>query len=268
MTPEEAAANLQRRAQEIRLKAAQNTVQQLLKKFPDSALAVLDHLRSLGIDENTPASSAVAPPSKFTEAIRARDQKRAASLRAMHPSLSAADDLEIPREDLIPTKYWTLGALSVKLISSELLSVLEPGVFSTSNVRSMSLKLKDLGTKEILKQLVTHATGLEDDFPLSGRFRQWSVLAAHMQELNLSRGRRCQDMNLPPTYPRDGIFTLNVTEEAVSVVLKRRGIVRNVPDSRVPQGVNLLRDAHIMFNWSEAKAKIYFDRDGPRNKET
>ena len=113
-----------------------------------------------------------APPSsKWKEAIAARDARIKGARDLPHHSLEAEDLATIPADDLIPSKHGTIGALTVTQIQSRLLTPMEPTALSKANIRSQILKGRFEDTRAELMHIFTNATGLDEDFPLSGQNR-------------------------------------------------------------------------------------------------
>eukprot|EP00971_Amphidinium_carterae_P334388 6469650-Amphidinium_carterae.1 len=81
--------------------------------------------------------------------------------------------------DMIPTKYSTLGMLSLVLTCERIFPALHPALLSQANVQCMigKSKLKKKEEKmELLSQHIEYFTGVEPSFPLRAGMNKWSKL--------------------------------------------------------------------------------------------
>jgi hypothetical protein len=244
------AANYQRRARELSLKAERMELDQILNKFPHLATALLMEAKSLGYSMKVDMIHGEAP-----SRIRAAELAKKAAKASTHLAIAdqGGDDYADP-DDLVPTKYWTLGSLSVHLLSKKILASMEPVAMSMANLRSMSLRgLGDHGKAELMK-LIEFMCGLHPDTPLTGAFRKWSTLVPLVMEKNIKNGRPARDMKLPPDWKEMGFFRLEVVDEGLAVH-------HNINKEQVIFETQCLdgaaKDYTLEMNWSESRACFF-----------
>mmetsp|Transcript_27061 Transcript_27061/g.59390 ORF Transcript_27061/g.59390 Transcript_27061/m.59390 type:complete len:132 (+) Transcript_27061:206-601(+) len=117
--------------------------------------------------------------------------------RKAHDSFADLDLMDVPAEDLVPAKYWTIDNMSVAILSSHLLAGIEPTTLSKANLRSLAMRGSAAGNKEHLCKVLEFATGISSDFQLHGQMRLFSVLISTLQLRNMGRGRKDRDIGLP-----------------------------------------------------------------------
>lgn len=159
--------------------------------------------------------------------------------------------------EALPSRYYTLGALSNAMLRDKVLPAIEPVALSAANLRASE---KLLGGKEGLLHIIEFATGLCGDLGLIGRLRCLRELLALCTERNLLRGRRCIEMPVPPQWAQHGLFGIvgGIGEE----VAGRVTIVHKFTHEKVHVDVSLMpphdlgTDLYIEFNWSEQRAAV------------
>ena len=256
MSPDEKAANLQRRATEVTQKADCALVSAILKRNPEAAGGVLKHLASLGYTIDTDDGHK-APSSSFKAGIENRDARKRLQAAAPHPSLPSEFAASHDPRDLIPTKYDTIGLFTITFLANKCLGAIEPGNLSPSNLRSLSLRTSGHSDshKTILLRLLEFATGVPDDFPITGKLRLWSELQAMLCQNNEARGRRARDIALPPDWA-EGLYLVQVKEDGIIVVDKYAGHTVSIPRTAFIEATDLSK-LYIEFNWSETRATLF-----------
>ena len=259
MTPEEKKMDLKRRAQEIEHKQARDNTITIMKAHPDSACKALQYLLDLGytIDE----SVAAVPLKKSRMATAAANRPGVDDIMpaqtGMSPEVSQADP-----DDVIPGRFETIGSLKIELIVDKILSVIEPGACSKIIIAAtLRRQVRGSGKFETLK-LLALATGLDADFPLSGRFRLWSVLLEYAQKMNILRGRRMRDRPLTDlNYAVHGVYKLEITEGEVYITQQVTKVTKRMPLQTEPTR-ELLNAMTIEYNWSESRARVVVQASG------
>ena len=257
-TDAEEAADLTRRSREILQKATRKHVDAILTKFPHAATSCLQHLEANGF--TLEAEAMVSPSSKQSTAIALRDQRLKEIRAGPHESLKDFDISQWAPEDLIPTKYCTIGSLSVVLLQTRILSQLSPVVLSMANLRTMTVRGAVESTKTELCRIIEWLTGKHETFALRGRHRVWPLLTAWLKECVEARpGRVAKLLKLPPVWDEIGNFTLTVIRDALVVTHNYLEKTVSVPGDYLPQGVDL-SSVYVIANWSEASATVGWKR--------
>eukprot|EP00425_Heterocapsa_triquetra_P003480 CAMPEP_0195059876 /NCGR_PEP_ID=MMETSP0448-20130528/7265_1 /TAXON_ID=66468 /ORGANISM="Heterocapsa triquestra, Strain CCMP 448" /LENGTH=391 /DNA_ID=CAMNT_0040090217 /DNA_START=109 /DNA_END=1284 /DNA_ORIENTATION=+ len=257
MTPEEEAANYQRRAQEIRDKAAFQEVVDILEEFPKAASLALSHLNGLGYDIAKDADE--GPKSTHAKATESRALARKNATAVSHATVPD-EARDLPAEALGNPKVEATEDLNVTAISKELLQHIEPGPLSTSNLRSMSLRSGIDSTKSKYMRLVEFTTGMEKGCQIIGPLLVcvWQNLIDAANLNNKWRGRRARDCKLPIKLAEHSVYTTHVDEGGrLYIVIRSTGASKQAPVNMCPQNF-CAADTHVEFNWGESHAKLCF----------
>ena len=182
------ARNLQLRASEVQSRAHRAEVTSILSKHPCAAADTVQFLHNKGFYADGPAAD--MPKSKWAVGLENREaKKRTARAEAAKEAAASADR--------IPTKYWTLGALSVRLLETRCLQKMDPMVFSNANLVSLKRSWeKDLVQTELLK-LIEFLTGMSASFKLTEKLRDWRVFEQLLLKLHGDRCWKLSARSLP-----------------------------------------------------------------------
>ena len=234
-------------------KAQVKELASITKANPAAAGVCLKHLEVLGlrtIDAMAPRTA----PSRFKEAMKARDERLKQERVAPHPSLSE-EQTALPAESLVPTKYWMLSSLSVNLLMERVLSKLEPRTLSAANLRA---GLKNLKTdkQSILVQIVEKLTGVPGSFSLRGRFREWETLTRYLCALNEANGRLGTNIGMPPDWKgSDGEYGMSSVGTTLTLQCSRTSAHVALAIDNFPAGAKL-EDVTIEHNYSNQSAVL------------
>ena len=77
-------------------------------------------------------------------------------------------------EDIIPSKYYTMAALSYSLIQKKLLMVLDKDLYNQNNTRWYLRESAGDSKREFATHRLVYETGIPLDFKLHGEHRVWS----------------------------------------------------------------------------------------------
>ena len=156
----ENARNLQLRAAEVQSKARRAEVTSILQKHPMAAGDVVQFLRNKGFYSEGPPTS--GPKSKWQAGLETLEaRKRAARAEAAEAAAANAEK--------IPTKYWTISSLSVRLLETRCLQTMDAMVFSHGSLTNIKRAwAKDQIHAELVR-LLEFLTGIPGTFRLSGR---------------------------------------------------------------------------------------------------
>ena len=255
LTAQEQAANYQRRARELSLKADCKQLEQLLAKHPHLASPLLQEAKNLGycVDDDASAGLNGEIPSLQVAARReVVAAKRAKTALCDGGGTDGGADPAQPAT--VPTKYWTMGPLSVALLCNNVLSEMELVALSQANLRSMSVRGKGEHGKHELLKIVRFATGLHADTPLVGNLREWKVLRDTVLERNATLGRRAMDLQLPPDWNAAGTYSMNIEGDTLQVKHKPFGATHAFNQELLgcePSKWN------VECNWSEQRATLH-----------
>ena len=199
-----------------------------------SKCAALGVVRYEGQKAVVAEASGIAVPRSFVQAaadrrVEMRKQDRAAVNAATaggQGQLSITDGVVgvAPQTaDAVPSKYTCLNRLSVTLMGAAVLTPCEPMVFSKSNLRNATPHGRGEDNQILLTQICEFMTGLPPDFSLTGEYAHFSKLTPLVTALNLRRGRRCQRLEFPVDWARDGNYAINeVNVGAKKVVIFKK----------------------------------------------
>ena len=122
----------------------------------------------------------------------------------------------MPQEVIVPSRYWTLGSLSVNLFIDKVLPSPEPISLSKANLKVLIARGDSVANKASLCKLVEFMTGAPCDFQLSGSMRRRSCLLKFLAESNIDKGRGQGSCSCPMTGPRlaSACWTSSVTRSS------------------------------------------------------
>ena len=247
------AADHQRRATEIRNKAAFQEVLSILKKNPTAAEPCLKALHDLGFTTETAAET--MPTSRAAKANEKRVVTRKLLDSQRHPTLPI-ELTELPPEAVVPTRFNTLGSLTMPLVQKHILQVVEPSSLSPANLRSMVIRGKMVSSKDEFDKLTEFATGWSKDAQLVGAQRVWDILSQCLKNESEWRGRRCSSAILPIDWNKNGVYEPLCMDGKTCVRIRKTGVAREIPAAKLP---DIASDGmHIEHNHSETKAVLYF----------
>ena len=267
-TPAELVANLHRRASELESKIGKGLVAQAMKLHPWAIAELVSKLEGLElITVNETGGKIVKIPEKITAAPLSFQAQAVADRRSpmkQQKALTNGDDAasDIPECDQIPSKYWSLDQLSPSLMSTKLLSSLEPAALSTHNLKLINVKGKTLWNRQQHMRLFEFLTGMTPDSGLAGMMRSWP----HLQQLaiarNEARGRRGRDITLPCDFdqPSLGLYRIIPQDGAIEVHHRFTSAVKAFAVDECPP-FTTPDDLHIDQSWSELRAALASKED-------
>ena len=246
----ENARNLQLRAQEVQSKAHRAEVTSILQKHPMAAGDVVQFLHNKGMYSEGPASS--GPKSKWQSGLETREaRKRAARAEA---SLAASVNAE-----KIPTKYWTVGSLSVRLLETRCLQLVDPMVFSNGNLTNIKKSwAKDTIHAELVR-LVEFLTGIPASFKLTEKYRKWQNFEDLLTKMYGERRWRLTGKALPVNFCAAGVFEIRAANEKDFTLTLRTGMNSLISMQFSFPVMQQQANATLVFieeNWSEASAYL------------
>ncbi|CAE7769917.1 unnamed protein product, partial [Symbiodinium microadriaticum] len=139
-----------------------------------------------------------------------------------------------------PCRGWTI------------LPVLEP-TWTKGKLRRLGV---DAGSRSGLAKIGEFLTGLQPDHELIGACRSRSTIIAYMASQAACRGRRGFGLNLPPTWPEDGIYEILRVQDGQVIVQQKFSREQHGISIAVLPAFQNVADLVIRQNWSEVKAAI------------
>ena len=133
-----------------------------------------------------------------------------------------------------------------------ILPVLEP-TWTKGKLRRLGV---DAGSRSGLAKIGEFLTGLQPDHELIGACRSRSTIIAYMASQAACRGRRGFGLNLPPTWPEDGIYEILRVQDGQVIVQQKFSREQHGISIAVLPAFQNVADLVIRQNWSEVKAAI------------
>ena len=122
-----------------------------MQRHPAAAGDVVQFLHNKGFTSEGPV--ATGPKSKWATGLEAREAKKKAARQE-------AVNFEKANSERIPTKYWTVGSLSARLIETRCLQTMDPMVFLVANMSAVKRSWsKEMVHAELLR-LLEFLTGI------------------------------------------------------------------------------------------------------------
>lgn len=274
---EDVVANLHRRASELEQRIGKNLVAEAMKKQPWVIPKLVSTVESLGLVEKDQSGrrkikdcggSAGASALAMSFQAAARKSRKQPELPAPSPSKNELDMPPIEGDDMIPTKYWTLDALSPAAVTGNWLCVAEPATLSVANLKQITKKGQSLQNHQSIHRLLEYVSGLPGDFSLTGLYRSWAKLQELILDRNERRGRRCRDLALPVDFDIVGLYSLQYPPGAQQATIVHNFTKERVVfDSRSLPEHESSSDLFVSNNWSELRAAISSKGDPSRRED-
>lgn len=134
MSAEEELVDLARRSSEIAAAKDKAIIKQVMERSPAAVEMIMRCLRSNGVDL-TLSVQEQSPPEKTPKSRRAAAQEERLNKLKRTTHAAAAEEAKMD-SNWIPTKYWTMDSLSVNLMISDVLAIVEPFALSAANLRA------------------------------------------------------------------------------------------------------------------------------------
>lgn len=249
---DEQAANLERRAVEIRQKQALKEIQAVLRAHPHLSLDIVQYIRGLGL-QATDSTGTKSKPSLVTEGQAARKT----ALKRKQDDIASeihADFQDMDPKELVPPDALTFSALKLSMLQTHVLARLEPNALSVANVRNAYGKGHGGAIKTTCLNLLQMATGLDPDTPIVGKMRIWENLWDFLAKLNKERGRRLADETLPIDFETRGLYDILVTADGIAIRHRFTGETRSLSSS-LPPGAHW-KDMELLYNFSDTRAAL------------
>ena len=114
---EEHAANLDRRAEEARLKSLKQKIVMAMDNRPSVVPKLWDKLVALGLDADSIQKTEEQCPKSFQlEAVKRRKEAKVEEAKQSQTGVVHSDSSAFKPKEPIPTKYWRLNELSIPLV--------------------------------------------------------------------------------------------------------------------------------------------------------
>jgi len=162
--------------------------------------------------------------------------------------------------DHIPPKYNRIGALSVGMLSDNLLMQMENAIFSKENLKVIAPYGAGYQKNQAeLAKCVEYLTGLPGTFPLNGNWASFGVLTPVYVYLNTKRGRRSMTLKFPINWYTMGEYSIDSVDKKRRTAIVRKtheDIVREIPVDGIAGTINTVKDLVVEQNWSEKHATL------------
>ena len=209
----ENARNLQLRAAEIQSKAHKAEVASILSRHPHAAGDV-KFLHNQGLYSDGPVVA--VPKSKLAAGLESREAKK----KAARQEASMAEKANSER---IPTKYWTVGSFSARLIGTRCLQTMDPMVFSTANLAAVKRSWSRDAVHPELLRLLEFPTGIPSTFRLTEKMRNWEKFEELLCKMYAEPRSRLMGKALPVDYSITGVFEYKAFSRSEFTLTLRAG---------------------------------------------
>jgi hypothetical protein len=253
MAEADQAANLERRALELRHKMQLKEITEICKAHPHTIADVHRYLNGLGFS----AADEGGTRAQKSLLAASASERRAKKTKAGEAPVEATPSLDqqYPAEALFPNDAVSVSQLKLSVLHSQILSKLEPGSLSGANLRSSQNQRGKDNQKQAALQIYALCTGKDPDEPITGQLRIWDVFHKLLMSLNIARGRPCQDIVFPMNLDKVGVYQAVCTEK--SIVLTNRITKEQSEVSIDPAGGSISTDDLIItLNYSDHRAKL------------
>jgi hypothetical protein len=275
-TEEEEVENLHRRASELKQKISVNLVIQAVRIHPSCAVDLISKLEAIGIVTTVDKKKKVKP-STSDEAILSFQAKAHVRRKRTFAHVAPADGDDdvhvndgITTEDVIPSKYWTLGTISPLSQGSQLLTPAEPALLTKENLSRINVRGKKLQNIEHHNRLAEFMSGMPMDFKLVGIYRSWEVLRRRFLDNAAARCRVTSRTTLPIDYNKPGSGLYDIAKgtkiDEVIVTHNLTGEDKIFPRSHLPYH-RTIKELYIANNWSELRACLSSTVDANDGKD-
>lgn len=199
------------RGHEILNKAKRGAITRVMEEKPETIEHILDTLKALGHDVMAKLNDRV----KRSAAAAQLDNDEALLGNGADGTPSKKTRTHPPHPLDIPRCVTTLGATKMELITNILIA-LEPSSLSHFAQRALLKGKQRTPSKPAVSEILSFATGLDDDLYLGvdSTFKSFLALKEECERRYAARGRRCRDLVLPPKWGDVGVFRLSITDGA------------------------------------------------------
>ena len=154
---------------------------------------------------------------------------------------------------VVPTKYVSLGDLSVQLLADRVLNI-SATLTKESITRHFTTRGSLVDNKRELGKIIEALAGVPPSFRLVGEFRYFENVDKHIYEEHKKRGFRFQYLSPPITWSPQGLWLMQ--HGGAGLIVKANGfefqfeIHQKLLDGIPPS------DCYVEFNWSEDEARV------------
>lgn len=271
LTYEEQAADMQQRARVLQTKANKKWVDDVMRERPDLIPSVVEHLKSLGCGRpdakgnRSPPTDGPCTPSKSSHSQMA--DSASAALGATPQDEGVEEEVQGEEEEakgvgrellpVIPRKYPRWETVPTIYIT-ELLKSMEPVAFSAGNLRALHPKGNKYMIREPMLHLLEYCLDWDPKMQLPQEYRCMQRLLPIAKELNMSKGRRARNLELPCDWAACGHYALKDTPQGPAVLLMTSTPTCTKPLQHAPGfGENAsVSNVTVSQNWSLMTASL------------
>ena len=251
--------DLAAREEELAKRREMMFVQQAMVTHPNMVDVLGRKCRSHGLTPESVALALEKAPKDDDCTIRsARAKAQMKRLENLKLNTHAAAKTAMRAEegkDWIHSKYVVLEDFSAEMLISMVLEVAEPRSLSAASMRSMRRERSDAMSKSFVLKLVDFVTGFGVQYKISGPLRYVPFFKEMVAWRSRVRGRRGQELRLPPIWPADGIFAHSVSDSIITVSHKFTKEKHTI-DAAAAASFQELTSLTIEANHSEALATL------------
>ena len=256
--------NLQLRAREAEQTLGKKLINKAMKQWPNSISEMVSKLEAIGVVEADSQSGdkfVVQPQFELKRSVQAQAQANR-KRKGRYAQAPDTDHTELPEDpkDTIPNKYWTLGGLSAKLISTQLLIFADKVVLTKVNLTSIFIRGAAEKSHQYHVEVLVFISGMDPGFKLVGKYRSWTHLRALFLQNVRSLGHRARSLPLPPHWPDDGIWAIVEADGKDHVHMKHKFHEWCSFDLALsmcpPYGKDWKKNLYVKDNFSDANASV------------
>ena len=165
---------------------------------------------------------------------------------------------------MVVTPYRRMDACSVAFLMESVLAQCEPNAMSQPNLKRLMARGKAVQNREVPLELVEFSTGLLPDTPLSGKLATLSGFKEHCLMRHQARGRRAQDLALPPVWAEAGVYKIENISEHVVAIKDRFSEAQVKINAETTAALRDAEDLTIVYNFSESRAALADAQDSEK----
>ena len=226
-TPQMAVEQLAVRNAEGNRRLKRLRIAEVMQKQPDSIGPLYDAASALGLVPKDPAGGVVEAKASIVpkSQVQLRREEKAAELKVKRAEV---------KRTRIPGKYGTLRSLSVPMLVDRMLKLYKNFTKELVHRHVVIASNPDQSKTDCLKFL-TAATGIDEDFQLSGESRFYEGLDEVLFVEHQARQFRLADLTLPMSWPVDGILRSVPSAEGIILCSGTGERIGLVPVEHLPR---------------------------------
>ena len=253
----------QQQAATLQMKGLYSNCCQMLKERPDILPTVWQHICNLvqlpAVTQVPGGGGSSASSNPAAAPVTPRMEPPAWSPDGMSPAAACRPDAAVAlasspaAEPCLPNCYRSFEHCSVVQLK-KFCAAVEPNLFGPFALKAMINRGSREVNKTALLKILEFTTGLDPSTSISSDERDVCSLERQLMDMNTRYGRRALNLNLPPDWTKQGVYSLYTEEDKKIYVGNRFDAQRRLLPDKFQEFP--FDQIYIDFNWSDNRANV------------